>query len=85
MAPVSLGALVDGWFSGARAVPSPNQDERLHGVSIDLLVIHAISLPPDVFGDDVERLFTNTLTAIPIRSTTACETGVSATVYSSQR
>ena len=62
MAPVSLGTLVDGWFSGARAVPSPNQDERPYGVSIDLLVIHAISLPPDVFGgDDVERLFTNTL------------------------
>lgn len=52
----------DGWLSGARIVPSPNQDERPADEPIRLLVIHAISLPPGVFGGDgVERLFTNSL------------------------
>lgn len=52
----------DGWLSGVRAVPSPNQDARPADERIRLLVIHAISLPPGEFGgDDVERLFTNRL------------------------
>lgn len=54
----------DGWLSGARRVDSPNQDERPPGVHIDLVVIHAISLPPDQFGGPyVEQLFTNRLDA----------------------
>lgn len=52
----------DGWLRGARTVPSPNHDDRPSGEPLRLLVIHAISLPPSEFGgDDVERLFTNTL------------------------
>jgi AmpD protein len=43
-------------------VPSPNADARPAGTEITLLVVHNISLPPGVFGgDDVLRLFTNTL------------------------
>ena len=45
-----------------RRVASPNCDERPAGMPISLVVLHAISLPPEVFGGDaVERLFTNTL------------------------
>jgi len=52
----------DGWLDGARSVPSPNFDHRPEGEVPTLLVIHAISLPPDEFGGPgVEQLFTNTL------------------------
>jgi len=51
-----------GLLIGARQVPSPNQDARPDGAEISLLVIHGISLPPGEFGgDDIDRLFTNTL------------------------
>lgn len=51
-----------GWLTGARRVPSPNQDARPAGMDIDLVVVHAISLPPDEFGGPyIEQLFTNTL------------------------
>lgn len=54
----------DGWIEAARRVPSPNCDVRPAGTQIDMLVLHNISLPPGVFGgDDIERLFTNTLDA----------------------
>lgn len=53
-----------GWLEGARRVVSPNCDERLPGIVIDLLVVHAISLPPGEFGGrGIEALFTNTLDA----------------------
>ncbi|WP_442806715.1 1,6-anhydro-N-acetylmuramyl-L-alanine amidase AmpD [Thauera sp. Sel9] len=43
-------------------LPSPNFDERPEGESIRLIVVHAISLPPDQFGGPgVAQLFTNTL------------------------
>lgn len=46
----------------ARYAPSPNYDERPAGTKIDVLVIHAISLPPDQFGGPgIEQLFTNAL------------------------
>lgn len=46
----------------ARQVASPNCDERPPGCSIDLIVIHNISLPPGEFGGDgVIELFTNRL------------------------
>ena len=46
----------------ARQVPSPNWNERPTGTVISLIVVHGISLPPGQFGgDDVSRLFTNTL------------------------
>jgi AmpD protein len=51
-----------GWVANARRLPSPNQDGRPAGVSIELLLIHNISLPPGQFGTgDIERLFTNRL------------------------
>jgi AmpD protein len=50
------------WHSGARIVASPNFDQRPDGVSIDLVVIHSISLPPGEYGGlGIEQLFTNQL------------------------
>ncbi len=58
----SLGLDVDGVVVAARSMPSPNCDDRPDGASIDLLVIHSISLPPGEFGGrGVEALFTNSL------------------------
>lgn len=52
----------DGWFSPARALPSPNFGPRPDGVSVSLIVIHSISLPPGEFGGDfVQDLFMNRL------------------------
>ncbi len=46
----------------ARWLPSPNHDERPAGCAVELLVIHAISLPPEQFGGPwIDALFTNTL------------------------
>lgn len=39
-----------GLARGVPFMPSPNCDERPAGASIDLIVIHAISLPPGEFG-----------------------------------
>mgnify|MGYP002147593681 CR=1 FL=1 len=51
-----------GWLDGVGRVASPNYDARPDGEAPSLVVIHAISLPPDQFGgDDILRLFTNTL------------------------
>jgi len=51
-----------GLLPEARQAPSPNCDERPEGVSIDLLVIHNISLPPNQFGGPwIEALFQNRL------------------------
>lgn len=47
---------------GARQLPSPNQDARPAGATLDLIVVHGIGLPPGEFGGPwVERLFLNTL------------------------
>lgn len=52
----------EGWLSGARRVPSPNQDPRPDGEAISLVVVHNISLPPGKFGGPgVEQFFTNRL------------------------
>ncbi|MCB2016029.1 MAG: 1,6-anhydro-N-acetylmuramyl-L-alanine amidase AmpD [Hydrogenophaga sp.] len=51
-----------GWLREARQVPSPNHGPRPPGASIDLIVVHSISLPPGVYGGpEVEQLFTNRL------------------------
>ena len=51
-----------GWVREARRVESPNQDDRPPGTGIEVLVIHAISLPPGEFGGEwIERLFCNRL------------------------
>ena len=47
---------------GARFIASPNCDERPEGSTIELLVIHNISLPPGEFGGPgIVELFTNRL------------------------
>jgi AmpD protein len=53
-----LSGLVEGVFH----VPSPNFDERPPGMTPEVLVIHAISLPPGEFGGPgIEQLFCNRL------------------------
>jgi AmpD protein len=61
--PCPFGALdAAGWLSGANRIHSPNFDERPAGASVDLIVIHAISLPPGEFGGaGIVQLFTNAL------------------------
>lgn len=55
-------AIVSHRLSPARDCPSPNQSARPAGVTISLLVIHNISLPPGVFGaGHVDELFGNRL------------------------
>ncbi|HET7922072.1 MAG TPA: 1,6-anhydro-N-acetylmuramyl-L-alanine amidase AmpD [Gammaproteobacteria bacterium] len=49
---------VRGLVAGARLCASPHCDARPPGTSIELLVIHGISLPPGEFGGDwIERFF----------------------------
>ncbi|HRX90457.1 MAG TPA: 1,6-anhydro-N-acetylmuramyl-L-alanine amidase AmpD [Steroidobacteraceae bacterium] len=49
---------------GVRQVLSPHCDDRPAGMSIDLVVVHSISLPPDEFaGPWIDRLFTGSLPA----------------------
>lgn len=51
-----------GWLSAARKLPSPNFGPRPTGSRISLIVLHAISLPPETFGTNcVEAFFTNCL------------------------
>jgi AmpD protein len=51
-----------GLVEGAQFIPSPNCDERPAGAAIELIVIHAISLPPGEFGGNgIIELFTNRL------------------------
>jgi N-acetyl-anhydromuramoyl-L-alanine amidase len=59
----AAGALWEaGWYGFARRLPSPNFGARPPGARIDLVVVHSISLPPGRYGgDEVQRLFTNTL------------------------
>ena len=51
-----------GWLRSARRRRSPNAGRRPADVTVDLLLIHSISLPPGQCGGDaIERLFTNRL------------------------
>ncbi len=51
-----------GWYGYARRLDSPNFGARPAGTQVDLIVVHSISLPPGEYsGDQVQRLFTNTL------------------------
>lgn len=53
---------VTGLIEGIPFEPSPNFDERPLGAVPEVLVVHAISLPPGQFGiGDVERFFCNRL------------------------
>ena len=60
--PSGNGLWLGGWYRYARQLVSPNFGPRPTGATVDLLVIHSISLPPGQYGgDEVQRLFTNTL------------------------
>lgn len=51
-----------GWYGFARRLDSPNFGPRPANARLDLIVLHSISLPPGAYGgDEVQRLFTNTL------------------------
>lgn len=53
-----MNDLASGWWPSAEQRVSPHADERLAEARVDLLVIHAISLPPDEFGGpEVDALF----------------------------
>lgn len=53
-----------GWVDAAIHVPSPNCDERPPQMPVELLVVHAISLPPGEFGGPhIADLFQNRLQA----------------------
>ena len=52
----------NGWYAFAKHVASPNFGPRPPATSIDLIVLHSISLPPGEYGGPhVQALFTNTL------------------------
>jgi N-acetyl-anhydromuramoyl-L-alanine amidase len=52
--------LAGGWYGAAQRAPSPNCSPRPREASVELALIHSISLPPGRFGGDaIERLFTN--------------------------
>jgi Negative regulator of beta-lactamase expression len=54
--------LEGGRVRGVPFVASPNYDERPPGTTVDLLVVHAISLPPGRFGGTgIIELFMNAL------------------------
>jgi AmpD protein len=54
--------VVSGLIEGARFVPSPNCDARPPGADPEVLILHAISLPPGQFGGPgIEQLFCNLL------------------------
>ena len=60
--PPDSGLWRHGWYRHARAMASPNVNQRPAGAQIDLIVIHSISLPPGEFGNgNVQRLFSNQL------------------------
>jgi N-acetyl-anhydromuramoyl-L-alanine amidase len=53
-----------GLLAGARQVLSPHFDDRPAGATLDLIVVHGISLPPGEFGGPwIDRLFTGDLPA----------------------
>jgi len=48
----------EGWWDLAARAPSPHWDDRPVGAQVELVVLHAISLPPDRFGTgEVQRFF----------------------------
>lgn len=57
------GPLWDGgWLGAARRCPSPNFGPRPAGATVDLALVHSISLPPGEYGGpQIEQLFTNRL------------------------
>ncbi len=61
--PMQMQIDANGWLDGARHIPSQNCAPRQCD-DPTLVVLHAISLPPNEFGGPgIEALFTNTLSA----------------------
>lgn len=61
-APLPRALWSQGWYPFARQLASPNAGPRPLGATIDLIVLHSISLPPGVYGGHaVQDLFTNQL------------------------
>lgn len=59
---VGSGLDARGWLHGVRRCESPNRDARPVPGEVRLIVVHAISLPPDRFGGPwVEEFFSNRL------------------------
>ena len=58
-----MDALWDGgWYRFARHLPSPNFGTRPKGTTVDVVVIHSISLPPGQYGGGhIQQLFSNQL------------------------
>lgn len=57
-----INVINDGVLVGVNYVESPNQSDRSDGQTIDLLIIHNISLPPGQYGTGcVDQLFCNSL------------------------
>jgi len=51
-----------GWLTSVRRVVSPNCDQRPPGSTLELIVVHGISLPPGEFGGPaIEQFFLNRL------------------------
>ncbi len=72
--PLSIPSMTieNGRLSAATWIASPNSNARPAAISIDTIVIHNISLPPNEFGAGdangmhyVKALFTNQLTGMP--------------------
>lgn len=56
--------LVDGVYTSAKFIASPNYDARPANKSIEALIIHSISLPPGEYGGgEIEAFFCNQLPA----------------------
>lgn len=54
--------IINGWLEGALHIYSPNCNSRPENTTIDMIVIHNISLPPGQFGGPyIEQFFTNNL------------------------
>ncbi len=52
------------WIEGVERIPSPNFDDRPPGFEPEVIIIHAISLPPGQYGGDyIDALFCNQLDA----------------------
>lgn len=55
----------NGYWKHAKQIPSPNCEARPEGETVDLVVLHNISLPPFQYQTGaVEALFTNTIDRI---------------------
>ena len=55
----------EGWLSAAQRRYSPNFGARPNPPSIDLVVVHNISLPAGEFGNPFMRTYSATVSTVP--------------------